>query len=108
MAANAFLEEAEYHISIIRDPQSLPLQQKQTLDTATGASEEKEETEPKDNIAWPNNIPGFNSNIYSSILKIIYFSSELDKIVYIFILQHFFSTILYRIVIYKNLPIEIL
>ena len=25
MASNAFLEEAEYHISIIRDPQSLPL-----------------------------------------------------------------------------------
>ena len=25
MASNAFLEEAEYHISIIRDPQALPL-----------------------------------------------------------------------------------
>lgn len=35
MAANSFLEEAEYHISIIRDPQSLPLQQQQTLKTAT-------------------------------------------------------------------------
>ena len=51
MAANAFLEEAEYHISIIRDPQSLPLQQKQTLDTATAAPAVTEETEPKDNIA---------------------------------------------------------
>ena len=35
MAANSFLEEAEYHISIIRDPQSLPLQQQQTLKTAS-------------------------------------------------------------------------
>jgi len=35
MAANSFLEEAEYHISIIRDPQSLPLQQQHTLKAAS-------------------------------------------------------------------------
>jgi len=39
MAANSFLEEAEYHISIIRDPQSLPLQQKQTIENAVSATD---------------------------------------------------------------------
>ena len=35
MAANSFLEEAEYHINIIRDPQNLPLQQQKTIDSVT-------------------------------------------------------------------------
>jgi len=35
MASSAFLEEAEYHISIIRDPQNLPLQQQKTIETVT-------------------------------------------------------------------------
>jgi len=34
MASNAFLEEAEYHISIIRDPQSLPLSTQASLKTS--------------------------------------------------------------------------
>ena len=39
MAANAFLEEAEYHVSIIRDPQNLPLQQKKTIESVTETDE---------------------------------------------------------------------
>ena len=34
MATNSFLEEAEYHISIIRDPGSLPLQTQKTLNSS--------------------------------------------------------------------------
>ena len=51
MATNSFLEEAEYHISIIRDPGSLPLQTQKTLnssdmvtnDTVLTVDEEEEE-----------------------------------------------------------------
>ena len=53
MATNSFLEEAEYHISIIRDPGSLPLQTQKTLnssdmvtnDTVLTVDEEKEDKE---------------------------------------------------------------
>lgn len=44
MAANSFLEEAEYHISIIRDPQSLPLQQQETIKTAVEVIDNTTET----------------------------------------------------------------
>jgi len=43
MAANSFLEEAEYHISIIRDPQSLPLQQQETLKKAVDVIDNTEQ-----------------------------------------------------------------
>ena len=86
MATNSFLEEAEYHISIIRDPGSLPLQTQKTLnssdmvtnDTVLTVDEEEEDKEDKESWCDHDDL----CIVYSLIVFFVIHSLYKSKIVF--------------------------